>query len=144
MGRAWGQPLDLAHALLRLAPVLRALGQDDRAAAAVAEARALIGACPDPGTLRARLAALERPPRPAPAPGDALSRTERRVLRLLAGPLTEREIGAELFLTRNTVHTHVTAIYRKLGVASRPAALARARELGLLGPSRGRPRPALT
>ena len=72
-----------------------------------------------------------------------LSRTERRVLRLLAGSLTERELGAELFLTRNTVHTHVTAIYRKLGVASRPAAVARARELGLLGLSGGQ-RPAIT
>ena len=147
VARAWGQPLDLAHVLLRLAPVLRALGLEDRAAAAVAEARSIIGACPDPGTLRERLAALERLLRSGPAPGDCLSRPERRVLRLLAGPLTEREIGAELFLTRNTVHTHVTAIYRKLGVASRPAAVARARELGLLGPSggpSGRPRPALT
>jgi LuxR family maltose regulon positive regulatory protein len=133
--RAWGQPLDTAHALLRLVPVLRALGQGDRAAAAVAEARTLVGACPDPGVLGARLAALERPARPAVAPGDALSPTERRILRLLAGTLTEREIGAELFLTRNTVHTHVTAIYRKLGVASRAAALARARELGLARPA---------
>jgi LuxR family maltose regulon positive regulatory protein len=72
------------------------------------------------------------------APGAALSRTERRVLRLLAGPLTEREIGAELYLTRNTVHTHVAAVYRKLGVASRPAAVSWARELGLLGSSLGR------
>jgi LuxR family maltose regulon positive regulatory protein len=143
VARAWGQPLDLAHVLLRLAPVLRALGQEDRAVAAVAEAQALIDACPDPGTLRERLAALERPQRSGPEPGDTLSPTERRILRLLAGSLTEREIGAELYLTRNTVHTHVTAIYRKLGVASRPAALARARELGLLGLSGGQ-RPAIT
>jgi LuxR family transcriptional regulator, maltose regulon positive regulatory protein len=46
------------------------------------------------------------------------------MLQLLAGELTEREIGAELLLSRNTVHTHVTAIYRKLGVASRSDARA--------------------
>jgi LuxR family maltose regulon positive regulatory protein len=54
------------------------------------------------------------------------------VLRLLRGQLSERDIGRELFLSRNTVHSHTTSIYRKLGVSSRTDALVRARELDLL------------
>jgi LuxR family transcriptional regulator, maltose regulon positive regulatory protein len=46
--------------------------------------------------------------------------------------MSEREIGQELFLSFNTVHSHVKSIYRKLGVSSRSAAVARARELRLL------------
>ena len=47
--------------------------------------------------------------------------------RLLASDLTLREIGRELFLSRNTVRTHVHSIYRKLGVTSRAEAVAAAR-----------------
>ena len=55
-----------------------------------------------------------------------------RVLRLLAGGLTEREIGGELYLSFNTVHSHVKAIYRKLGVSSRAEAVEHARARRLL------------
>ena len=44
------------------------------------------------------------------------------MLRLLSGGLSEREIGRELFLSFNTVHSHVKSIYRKLGVSSRAEA----------------------
>jgi LuxR family maltose regulon positive regulatory protein len=53
------------------------------------------------------------------------------VLRLLAGPLSLREIGDALYVSLNTVKTHARAVYRKLGVTSREEAVARARELGL-------------
>ena len=49
------------------------------------------------------------------------------MLRLLSGGLSEREIGGELFLSFNTVHSHVKSVYRKLGVSSRAEAVARAR-----------------
>ena len=46
--------------------------------------------------------------------------------------LSFREIGERLYLSRHTVKSHAMAIYRKLGVASRNAAVDRARELALL------------
>ena len=54
------------------------------------------------------------------------------MLRLLSGGSSEREIGRELFLSFNTVHSHVKSIYRKLGVSSRADALAQARAQQLL------------
>lgn len=40
-------------------------------------------------------------------------------------------MGDQLYLSRNTVKTHVTGIYRKLNVTSRSAAIAAALEIGL-------------
>ena len=56
-------------------------------------------------------------------------------MRYLPTNLKTTEIAAELFVSNNTVRTHVTHIYRKLGAHSRSEAVARARELGLLAPS---------
>jgi LuxR family maltose regulon positive regulatory protein len=42
------------------------------------------------------------------------------------------EIAEEMFLSRHTVKSEATAIYRKLGVSSRSQAVSRSRELGLL------------
>ncbi len=42
------------------------------------------------------------------------------MLRLLASDLPERDIGQQLYVSHNTVHSHVRSIYRKLGVSSRP------------------------
>jgi LuxR family maltose regulon positive regulatory protein len=131
--RSYGQPLDLAHALIRQARVLRASGEHDAAAMAIAEARATVDSCPDPGILEDWVSALESPPRKRAGSGDGeLSERELSVLRALTGPLSERDIARELFLSHNTVHSHTRSIYRKLGVSSRAAAIGRARELGLL------------
>lgn len=57
---------------------------------------------------------------------EALTPSERRVARLAAEGLTNREIAGTLFVTRKTVEVHLSATYRKLGIASRtelPAAL---------------------
>ena len=54
------------------------------------------------------------------------------VLRLLSGGSSEREIGQQLFVTFNTVHSHVKSIYRKLGAGSRADALSRARDQHLI------------
>jgi len=61
-----------------------------------------------------------------------LSERELVILRMLRGPLSERDIGRELYLSHNTIHSHTRSIYRKLGVSSRAAALERALALGLL------------
>jgi LuxR family transcriptional regulator, maltose regulon positive regulatory protein len=66
------------------------------------------------------------------AVGEELTPKELEVLRLLATRLSRREIGARLYVSLNTVKTHQRAIYRKLSVEHRGAAVSRARELGLL------------
>jgi LuxR family transcriptional regulator, maltose regulon positive regulatory protein len=131
--RRRAEPLDVANALLRELAVLQPLGERERAAAVLAEARAVVESCPDPGVLPARLAALERKmgERGAPCDGE-LSERELTVLRMLSGSLSERDIGRELYLSYNTVHSHVRSIYRKLGVVSRAEAVAHARRDGLL------------
>ncbi len=63
---------------------------------------------------------------------EDLSARELAVLRLLATELNQREIGQALFVSFNTVKTHVKSIYRKLDVATRPDAVLRARELKLM------------
>jgi LuxR family transcriptional regulator, maltose regulon positive regulatory protein len=70
----------------------------------------------------------------APPPGlvEPLSERERDVLRLLPTLLANIEIASELFVSVNTVKTHVKSIYRKLEVSSRREAVARARDLRLI------------
>ena len=131
--RSYGQPIDLAHALIRQARALTALGERQGAAAAIAEARATVDSCPDPGILEEWVSALERSPRKRSGHVDGeLSERELAVLRALTGPLSERDIARELYLSHNTVHSHTQSIYRKLGVSSRAEAIRQARELGLL------------
>ena len=54
------------------------------------------------------------------------------MLRGLATGLSQREIGVRLYISMNTVKTHVRELYRKLGVTSRADAVVRAEALGLL------------
>jgi LuxR family maltose regulon positive regulatory protein len=71
----------------------------------------------------------------AEPPTEPLSESELRVLRYLPTNLRVPEIAAELFVSHNTVRTHLRNVYPKLGVHSRADAVTRARELGLLSPS---------
>jgi LuxR family maltose regulon positive regulatory protein len=65
--------------------------------------------------------------------GPPLTSAELRLLPYLQTHLTLREIGERLFVSRNTVSSEVSSIYRKLGVSSRGAAVAVAIAIGLLG-----------
>jgi len=131
--RSRGQSIEVAMALLHHGAVLRALGEREDSQAAITEARFIIGSCPDPGTLTWRLRAWGPSPRADTNSGDEqLTQGERRVLQLLTGKLSERDIGRELYVSHNTVHSHIRSIYRKLGVSSRAHALQRTRERRLL------------
>jgi LuxR family maltose regulon positive regulatory protein len=63
---------------------------------------------------------------------ESLTAKELEVLELLAELLTTDEIAAKMFVSVNTVKTHVRSVLRKLGVGRRNAAIRRARELGIL------------
>jgi LuxR family maltose regulon positive regulatory protein len=80
-----------------------------------------------------------RKPAPPPAgprpPLEPLSESELRVLRYLPTNLSGPEIAGELYVSHNTVRTHITHLYGKLGAHTRAEAVARARALGLLAPS---------
>ena len=65
---------------------------------------------------------------------ETLSEREAAVLRFLPTMMSNQEIAAELFVSVNTVKSHLKAIYRKLDVADRREAVRRARELELLAP----------
>jgi LuxR family transcriptional regulator, maltose regulon positive regulatory protein len=77
---------------------------------------------------------------PPKAPGNAsasdaappLTASEMAVLRLLHSHLTNQEIADALFLSVNTIKTHLRSTYHKLGVTSRRDAVARGRRLQLL------------
>jgi LuxR family maltose regulon positive regulatory protein len=63
---------------------------------------------------------------------EDLTDRELSVLRALGGTATQREIGAALFLSINTVKAYTKSLYRKLGVASRHDAVVAGRQLGLI------------
>ena len=63
---------------------------------------------------------------------EELTDRELSILRALQGTASQREIGAALFLSINTVKAYNKSLYRKLGVASRHDAVTTARDLGLI------------
>jgi LuxR family maltose regulon positive regulatory protein len=75
---------------------------------------------------------------PSLPPAEELSPGELRVLRYLPTNLSRPEIAGELSVSLNTVSTHLSSIYAKLGVRDRSSAVQRARELRLLAAGRAR------
>jgi NarL family two-component system response regulator LiaR len=57
---------------------------------------------------------------------------ELEILTLIARGLTNREIATQLFVSENTVKTHCSRVFDKLGAARRTQAVQRGKELGLL------------
>jgi DNA-binding CsgD family transcriptional regulator/tetratricopeptide (TPR) repeat protein len=94
-----------------------------------------LGAVPAAALARARLrdlgvTAIPRGPRPATMTHrGGLTNRQTEVLGLLSGGLTNAEIAERLFISQKTVDHHVSAILRKLGVASRRAAVRWAKEI---------------
>jgi ATP/maltotriose-dependent transcriptional regulator MalT len=128
-----------AHALVVLAEVRTERGRVREATVALDDAERAIATLTNPGRLTAMLAAarrgIESATDTATATQEPLSPAELSVLRLLSTELSQRAIGGQLFLSVNTIKTHSRSIYRKLGVTSRGAAIARANALGLIEPT---------
>jgi LuxR family maltose regulon positive regulatory protein len=128
-------PWPTLEVLLELAGVRTLLGDRLGARSLLVEAQALLADLPDAGDLPRRLEENERlldnSGRPL-AYGQRLTSGEMAVLRLLPTPKSHSQIGADLFVSVNTVKSHNRAIYRKLGVSSRESAVQRATELDLL------------
>lgn len=68
--------------------------------------------------------------KPASRPLDALTAREREILNSVAQGLDNHAIGARLSISEKTVRNHVSTIFSKLGVNSRPQAIVWAREAG--------------
>jgi LuxR family maltose regulon positive regulatory protein len=124
--RHGGSILEAAKALSVRAEILDRLGDHQGALAVRKDAGALVAAAKRsvgvPVTRRNDNSVI----------GEELTSKELEVLRLLATRLSRREIGQRLYVSLNTVKTHQRAVYRKLGVADRSAAIKRAQGLGLL------------
>jgi DNA-binding CsgD family transcriptional regulator len=135
-------PLELARALTDYGASLRRAGQ--RGAARVQLERALdlahhLGARRIANQARAELvAAGAKPRRDAVTGRDALTAAELRVARLAAEGLTNREVAQALFVTTMTAKSHLSRVYRKLGITRR-GQLAQALA-GRLGDAREDPR----
>jgi LuxR family maltose regulon positive regulatory protein len=124
------------QARIELVRVHLALADAAGARTLMREIDGILKRLPDLGTLvsdaqalRVRLTQERGPNVPGPS---ALTTAELRVLPLLATHLSFREIGAELFLSQNTVKSQAISVYRKLAAANRSQAVIRARGLGLL------------
>ena len=133
-------PFDAFQVHLVAAETYLVIGDRDSAQVHANAAAASLASLGDGGTLAIRLDALvdglaasnngvlERPL----TNSDLLTARERQILSLLPSTMSLREIGNELHVSRNTVKTHVSRVYRKLGVSTRTAAIASGRELNLI------------
>jgi LuxR family transcriptional regulator, maltose regulon positive regulatory protein len=137
--RQGGAILEVAKSLVVRAEVFEHLGDHQTAKAILEEVGTLVRGCADAGIASTLFASAEPSARVAVtsrnevcAVDEELTPKELEVLRLLATRLSRREIGARLYVSLNTVKTHQRAVYRKLRVEHRSAAVSRARELGLL------------
>ncbi|MEZ5217758.1 MAG: LuxR C-terminal-related transcriptional regulator [Ilumatobacteraceae bacterium] len=126
----------LTYALTSAADVAFVHDHSD-AEALLLEARSIVDRCVDPGIAGRYLARVESRHGFADRVRtdeqvEELTDRELAVLRYLPSQLSQREIASELYLSLNTVKTHCKAIYRKLAVDGRQAAVHAARQHELL------------
>ena len=130
-------PFVVTGCLIELAEAAILTGKVDDAATMLSEAERRLRRLRDSGLLPFSLARVGRLLAARSVRRDThlvepLSPAELRVLAWLPTHLSFGEIGEELFVSRNTVKSHAMAIYRKLGVTSRSAAVKEAVGLGLV------------
>jgi DNA-binding NarL/FixJ family response regulator len=83
-----------------------------------------LGAVRDVDAAAALMRSLGAKSRSGPRAAGLLSKREREVLRLLGEGLTNREIGARLYISPKTAEHHVSRVYAKIGVSTRAEAAA--------------------
>ena len=127
-------PVVSAQALLELGRAFLALGDPSGVRAVLRQTREIFQQRPDLGVLPDQAAELRAQLTVTPGPGgvSSLTTAELRLLPLLSTHLTLKEISQRLYVSRNTVKTQATSVYRKFGVSSRRDAVTRMHELGLL------------
>jgi DNA-binding CsgD family transcriptional regulator len=118
-----GASLDRARAMCELGARLRRGGRRAESRELLREALDFAhraGAAPLAARAETELRATGARPRRAVLSGaDALTASERRIAELAADGLTNRQIAQTLFITARTVESHLTSIFRKLGIESR-------------------------
>jgi LuxR family maltose regulon positive regulatory protein len=131
----WAVPWLAAQTRLELARAYLTLADVGGARTMLRELDPILGRQPDLGKLPSEVEELRSGLKTlrVEVPGaSTLTTAELRVLPLLATHLSFPEIAERMYLSRHTVKSHATAVYRKLNVTSRNAAIERARQLGLL------------
>ena len=137
--RATAEALDRALALAEREPFRDAFLLNGAAVRELLELQAHNGTA-HPALLEVLLDGVGRRPSAGTTLPEPLTEREQRILRYLPTMLSNAEIGAEVFVSLNTVKTHLRSIYRKLGANGRADAVDRARRLGLLPAGIKRPR----
>jgi LuxR family transcriptional regulator, maltose regulon positive regulatory protein len=125
------------RARLQLAKVYCAIADHTTARHLLREIDDILLHRPDLGVLAEEVAQLREivasSAQSAASGGPPLTPAELRLLPYMQTHLTFREIGERLFISRNTVSSEVSSIYRKLGVSSRHDAVQQATAIGLIG-----------
>jgi len=129
LNRRMGAATWLAHTEYEYARMLAARGRRDRAGQLLGEAAALAGRIGMPSLL-GRIESLGSAASPARLPGG-LSPREAQILSQVARGLSNRDIGAALFISEHTAANHIRNILRKTGCANRTEAATYAHRHGL-------------
>jgi len=129
-------PVVSTQALVELARAYLALVDPAGALAVLEQARGILRQRPDLGTLATAVRRLDERvsqiTAASPLGASSLTAAELRLVPLLPTHLTYPEIGERLFISRHTVKTQASSVYRKLGASSRKEAVDRIAELGLM------------
>ena len=132
LNRRMGARTWLAHTAYQYGRLLRSYGEREYADVLLAEAGALAEHIGMPA-LRERVRTLGTSAElPAVALPDGLSAREAQILKLVARGLSNREIGATLFISEHTAANHIRSILRKTGSANRTDATSYAHRHGLV------------
>jgi LuxR family maltose regulon positive regulatory protein len=129
-------PVVSVQALVELARAYLALVDPAGARAVLEQVHGILQQRPDLGTLATAARRLEERvsqiTAATPVGASSLTAAELRLVPLLPTHLTYPEIGERLFISRHTVKTQASSVYRKLGASSRKEAVERIVDLGLV------------